>query len=79
MKALRLVTVKMLVSMPEYSWLTEASIRQLIFYSQPSHNSKNEEIAGNGLKESGAIIRIGRRVLIDLDCFDAWVVGHREK
>lgn len=27
----------------------------------------------NGLAEAGAIIRIGRKVLIDLDAFEAWL------
>jgi hypothetical protein len=31
---------------------------------------------GNGL--ASAIIRIGRRVLIDLDRFDAWIEAQRE-
>ena len=75
----RLVTVKMLVSMPDYSWLTEASLRQIIFNSESQLDSKGNHISGNGLKEAGGIIRLGRKVLIDLDCFDQWVVSHREQ
>lgn len=42
--------------------LGEGSLRWLIF---------NE--ATNGLREAEAIVRIGRRVFIDEDRFDAWI------
>ena len=41
---------------------TEGSLRALIF-DEPN----------NGLKESGAILRLGRRVLIDSELFYKWV------
>jgi hypothetical protein len=41
---------------------TEASLRWHIFQAPT-----------NGLKESGAIIRIGRSIRIDHDRFDAWL------
>ena len=41
---------------------TQASIRWLIFRAKE-----------NGLEESGAIIRLGRRVLIDEGAFFRWV------
>jgi hypothetical protein len=31
----------------------------------------------NGLNESGAIVRIGRRVLVDADAFDRWLASRR--
>ena len=34
--------------------------------------------ATNGLTESGAIIRIGRKVLIDENLFFAWVQSHNK-
>ncbi|OAI12636.1 hypothetical protein A1507_18810 [Methylomonas koyamae] len=34
--------------------------------------------ASNGLKESGAIIRNGRRILIDVENYFAWQAGNRE-
>ncbi len=46
----------------ENSAFTEASLRWQIF---------NEKT--NGLKESGAIVRMGRRVLIDEDRFFDWL------
>lgn len=50
--------------------ITEGGIRFQIF---------NEE--KNGLKESGAIIRLGRKVLIDTDRYFDWVYkqSHRAK
>ena len=44
---------------------TQASIRWLIFRAKE-----------NGLEESGAIIRLGRRVLIDEEKFVDWVRNH---
>lgn len=43
---------------------TVASLRWLVFNA-----------ASNGLETSGAIIRVGRRVYIDVDGFDAWIVS----
>lgn len=42
--------------------LNENQLRWLIF------NSRN-----NGLDDHGAIVRIGRRVYIDVDAFDRWI------
>ena len=51
-----------------YPAFTEAALRNLIFKAEPRH-STNGEIPGNGLIEAGAIVRIGRKVLIDEDRF----------
>ena len=51
---------------------TPAAIRNLIFKAGPRQSSKGE-VPGNGLAEAGAIIRLGRRVLIDESKFLAWV------
>lgn len=51
---------------------SEAALRNLIFKADTGHSSKGE-IPGNGLIEAGAIVRIGRKVLIDEDAFFAWV------
>ena len=72
----RFVTVRRIVSLPAYrGWLTEASMRHLIFASKPRLNSKGDVIPTNGLDK--AIIKIGRKVLIDLIEFDAWVNQQR--
>ena len=51
---------------------TQAAMRGLIFKAEPriTHDGTKP---GNGLIEAGAIIRIGRRVLIDEAKFFEWV------
>ncbi len=73
---LRLVSINQLLQMGEYQWLTRASIRHLIFAANDRTNSAGEVIPGNGLDK--ALIRVGRRVLIDLDQMTIWLEGHRE-
>lgn len=51
---------------------TSAALRNLIFKAQKRH-STNGEIPGNGLIETGAVVRIGRKVLIDEDRFFDWI------
>ena len=51
---------------------TPAALRNLIFKAERRHSS-NGEIPGNGLIEAGAVVRIGRKVLIDEDRFFDWV------
>lgn len=57
---------------------TQASIRANIFKAEDRINSRGEKIPGNGLAASGAIIRRGRKVLIDLDRYGAWLAGRVE-
>ena len=60
---------------------TDPSEIQLIVTANPTATKKegavavDYEIAGNGF--ASAIIRIGRKILIDLDQLDAWVEVHR--
>lgn len=72
---MRLATVNNLPKVIGYDWLSVPALRHLIFNSQERLNSKGEVIPGNGLDQS--IMRIGRKVLIDLDAFDAWLETHR--
>jgi len=51
---------------------TPSSLRNLIFKANERQSSKGV-IAGNGLLEAGAIIRIGRKVLINESKFYAWI------
>lgn len=51
---------------------TQAAMRALIFKAEPRTTHEGTK-PGNGLIESGAIIRIGRRVLIDEAKFFEWV------
>lgn len=75
----RWATIKVMPTLPEYQDVfTEASLRHLVFKAFPRKNSKGEAIATNGLYEAGAIIKIGRKILIDLDRFDQWVEQRRQ-
>lgn len=75
---LRAVSVKQMAALPPYKGMfTEPALRALIHKSEPSYSSRGEVIPGNGLLEAGAIIRLGRRVLIDLDRFDGWLQAQR--
>jgi hypothetical protein len=49
-----------------------ASLRNLIFKAEP-RMSYEGEIPGNGLIECGAVIRVGRKVLIDGEKFLEWM------
>ena len=71
----KLATVKTLPSCFPLLGLTAAAIHGHIFKSQDRFDSKGRKIAGNGLGASGAIIRRGRKVLIDVDRYGAWLVG----
>ncbi len=53
-----------------YPAFSEPALRNLIFCSKPRLSSKGQ-IPGNGLDR--AIIRIGRKVLIDAEQFQAWL------
>ena len=69
----RLTTVTNMVTLAEYKHaFTVSSIRHLIFEATPRKGSKGIPMPTNGLLEAGAIVRVGRKVLIDLDAFDAW-------
>ena len=49
-----------------------AGLRHLIFLAEERECSKGK-LPGNGLKESGAILRAGRKLLIDEDRFFNWL------
>lgn len=55
--------------------LTPAAIRAQVFKADDRLNSRGEKIQGNGLAQAGAIIRRGRKVLIDLDAYGRWLAG----
>ncbi len=55
--------------------LTSAAIRAHIFKSQDRFDSKGRIIPGNGLAATGAIIRRGRKILIDVDRYATWLTS----
>jgi hypothetical protein len=54
------------------SFLTLAALTNQVFRSKPRHSTKGV-IAGNGLEQAGAIVRLAGRVLIDEDRYFLWV------
>ena len=70
-----LSTAKNLPSFFPAVGLTIAAIHGQIFKSQDRFDSKGRKIAGNGLAKTGAIIRRGRKVLIDVDKYAAWLAS----
>ncbi len=70
-------TVEEFVKLPEFGYLTKSSLRHLIFNSRPRYSTSGDLISGNGLVEAGAIIRIGRKVLIDASKFREWTQSQR--
>ena len=72
----RYARVRDIPNLSGYEWVTESFLRHAIFDSTDRIGSGGSVVPGNGL--AGAIIRIGRRVLLDLDLFDEWLESHRE-
>jgi len=71
----RLATVPNAAKVFESAGLTPSAIRSHIFKAQDRFNSRGEKIPGNGLAASGALIRKGRKILLDLDRYGAWLAG----
>lgn len=49
-----------------------ATLRDLIFKAEERYTA-NGKLPGNGLLEAGAIVRVGRKVMLDEARFFAWV------
>jgi len=73
----RLATVQNAAEVFADAGETPSAIRANIFKADDRYNSRGEKIPGNGLAATGAIIRRGRKVLIDIDRYGAWLSGHK--
>lgn len=62
----------------QFPW-TEPALRGLIYAAEDRVASGGRVIKGNGLFEAGAIVRVGRRVLIDVQAFFLWVRGQQDQ
>jgi hypothetical protein len=71
----RLATVENAAIVFREAGETQSAIRANIFKSENRFNSRGEVILGNGLAATGAIVRRGRKVLIDIDLYAAWLSG----
>jgi hypothetical protein len=56
---------------------TEAALRDLKFKAFDRRNSRGDVIEGNGSGAAGVWVQIGKKILIDLEAFDAWVKSHK--
>lgn len=70
-----------LLTVPQFAeknraW-TQPALRALILNAEDRVNSRGERIPGNGL--SPAIVRVGRKVLIDEQAFFAWIVEQQKR
>ncbi len=70
-----LATVDITAGIFADSGKTPAAIRADIFKAEDRKNSRGETIAGNGLAAHGAVIRRGRKVLIDVRRYGDWLAG----
>ena len=71
----RLATIEKTAEVFANAGETPAAIRANIFKAADRFNSRGEKINGNGLAAAGAIVRRGRKVLLDLDRYGAWLAG----
>jgi hypothetical protein len=71
----QIATVKVAARIFADAGQTESAIRANIFKSDDRFNSRGEKIHGNGLAASGAIVRRGRKVLIVVPRYAAWLAG----
>lgn len=60
------------------AWTT-AALRALVFEANDRVTSRGRRIPGNGLEEAGAVVRIGRRVLLDEPAFFCWLKAKQQR
>ena len=70
-----IVTIEQALSFIPAVDLTIAAVHGQIFKSHDRFDSKGRKIAGNGLAKTGAIIRRGRKVLIDVEKYAVWLTS----
>ena len=56
---------------------SDSSLRHLIFNAEDRYAADGSLIKGNGMKESGALVRVGRKVLISEPEFLEWIKSGR--
>ena len=63
----------------ENDFITQPGLRNQILNAADRVNSLGDRIPGNGLAEAGAIVRVGRRVLIDPVAYFSWIANQQKK
>lgn len=76
--AKRIVPVKSVSSIAGYEWIKESVLRKWIYYADtPKITAKGDAIPCNKMHQFGVIIRMNRRIWIDLDALDAFIEDMR--
>lgn len=70
----RIVPLAQVPTASGYTWLSLSTLRQWVFYAQDRYSADGNKIPGNGFDI--CILRVGRRVLIDLEKFQEWLLSH---
>ncbi len=70
-----LATVEVTATVFADAGKTASAIRADIFKAEDRLNSRGERISGNGLAAHGAVIRRGRKVLLDVHRYGNWLAG----
>lgn len=70
-----LATVDIAATVYSDAGKTPSAIRADVFKAEDRLNSRGERIPGNGLAAHGAVIRRGRKVLIDVRAYGNWLAG----
>lgn len=70
-----------LLTVPQFAekhpaW-SQAALRALILNADDRLNTRGDRIAGNGLAQ--AILRVGRKVLIDERAFFGWIIEQQKQ
>lgn len=60
-------------------WLTQAALRAHVLNATDRKNSRGEIQRGNGLVACGAVLRLGRKILIDEGKFMQWLVQQQRR
>lgn len=68
-----LATVEKTAELFRDAGITPLAIRAYLFRADDRHNSRGELLPGNGLGRTGAIVRRGRKILLDVPKFAAWL------
>jgi len=66
----------MVPEIPGYEWLSASVLRHRTFASEDRFGSGGAVVPGNGFAR--AVIRVQRKILIDLNELDLWIESHRE-
>jgi hypothetical protein len=58
---------------------TKPALRNLILNAEDRFSARGAQVAGNRLAEFGAVVRVGRRVLIDEQAFFRWIAEQQKQ